>query len=168
MQNTLYAAAEYCILIEESVQRRYETNTFIDLLHVSLTHLYSCAILLPAVNPVLGDDKEEEIIYYHATAEMRNALQVMLGNYTDYSQAFDPIILDSADNFSEGWLTDDILDVYSDLKRVLKRIERDTDTAVQDALSQLKWGLGSHWGNHVINALRFLHYIRYDRLGRHI
>ena len=92
----------------------------------------------------------------------------LLGEYTDYSQSFDPTVLDDNENYSNGWLVDDVVDIYKDLKEVIENIEKDTDESVQQGLWDLKFGFGAHWGSHLINALRFLHYIKYEHLYKHL
>ena len=64
---------------------------------------------------------------------------------------------------SQGWLVDDFADIYRDLKIELKKIDMiSTDESIEDALWQLKWSFFHHWGNHCINAIRYLHYYCYE------
>jgi hypothetical protein len=63
---------------------------------------------------------------------------------------------------SQGWLVDDFADIYRDLKIEIEKMKIGTDEAVEDALWQMKWSFINHWGNHCINALRYLHYLWYD------
>ena len=64
---------------------------------------------------------------------------------------------------SQGWLVDDFFDIYRDLKIELSKIDTiATDEAIEDALWELKWGFFHHWGNHCINAMRYLHYWHFE------
>lgn len=63
---------------------------------------------------------------------------------------------------TQGWLIEDFSDIYRDLKIELNKIDTiATNEAVEDALWQLKWSFFNHWGNHCINAIRYLHYYCY-------
>ena len=77
-------------------------------------------------------------------------------------EIFDPT--DEKENEpTQGWLVDDVADIYADLKEELYKIEQiGTDEAIEDGLWQLKFGFTTHWGNHCVNAIRVLHYIYYD------
>ena len=90
-----------------------------------------------------------------------------LGEKAFYSEVFDPTypaqngIADG--ETSRGWLVDDFADIYRDLKIELEKIDKiGTDEAVEDALWQLKFSFRNHWGQHCINAMRYLHYYWYD------
>lgn len=63
----------------------------------------------------------------------------------------------------QGWLWDDLSDIHRDLKIRLKQIDTiGTNEAVEDALWQMKWSFTHHWGEHCINALKYLHYLYYE------
>ena len=95
------------------------------------------------------------------------ALISNLGKDCFYWEVFDPAysaengeIMDNEPN--QGWLVDDFADIYRDLKIELEKMKIGTDEAIEDALWQMKFSFIHHWGNHCINAMRYLHYLWYD------
>lgn len=97
-----------------------------------------------------------------------------LGEEAFYWEVFDPTYFEQTGETksgstitdreaSQGWLVDDFADIYRDLKIEVEKINNiGTDEAVEDALWQLKFGFGNHWGEHAINAIRYFHYYSYN------
>lgn len=78
-----------------------------------------------------------------------------------YFETFDPIY--PTDNEpTQGWLVDDLADIYRDVKSELIEIDKGTDVVIANALFILKLGFQTHWGGHAIDALRALHYLVLD------
>ena len=168
-QATLISALQFCKFIDSLHFQNYSQDNFIDLLHLRLSDLYGKTILLPKIELIVTDSKEEkQKEEREKDTTLYNKLSDLLGEYTDYSQSFDPTILDNKENYSNGWLVDDLADIHKDLKEVIKNIEKNTDDSVQQGLWDLKFGFGAHWGSHLINALRFVHYIKYGQLYKHL
>lgn len=102
------------------------------------------------------------------------ALVSTLGKDCFYWEVFDPTYTEKENGQpeqgwkitdkepSKGWLVDNFADIYRDLKIEIEKMKIETDEAVEDALWQMKWSFINHWGNHCINALRYLHYLWYD------
>jgi hypothetical protein len=166
-QATLVSAGQFCDFIDSAGFQNYSLDDFVDLLHIRLADLYSKSILLPTIELVITDRKEGRE-KKETDATLYKKLAELLGEYTDYSQSFDPTVLDDKENYSNGCLVDDLADIYKDLKEVSKNIQKDTDDSVQQALWDLKFGFGAHWGSHLIDALRFVHYIKYGQLYKHM
>jgi hypothetical protein len=62
-----------------------------------------------------------------------------------------------------GWLVDDFLDIYKDLKIPLSQIDNlGTNEAVEHALWDLKWSFVYHWGQHCADAIKAFHYLAYN------
>lgn len=57
-----------------------------------------------------------------------------------------------------GDLTDDLGDIYKDLKTFLTEFEKDDDDVKQNALWQLKWSFDNHWNDHCMDAIYALHH----------
>lgn len=166
-QATLISARRFYEFIDGLSVQNYSQENFIDLLHVRLSDLYSKSVFMPKIELVITDTKVEKEKKETDTT-LYKKLSEILGEYTDYTQSFDPTVLDDKENYSNGWLVDDLADIYKDLKEVIKNIERNTDDSVQQGLWDLKFGFGSHWGSHLIDALRFVHYIKYGQLYKHM
>jgi hypothetical protein len=133
--------------------------------HLSLSQLYATGHKLEEIDlkySSADSDFDEDKLF-----DGKDVKQIFtLGEDAFYSEVFDPIY-DKKEEVVQGWLVDDFLDIYRDLKIELRKIDTIcTDEAVEDALWQLKWSFLNHWGQHCINALRALHYLVYD--GKHV
>lgn len=81
----------------------------------------------------------------------RSCLSVSAGSYC-YSVMFDPYEFDSAP--VTGSLADDAADVYRDLKGGLTVIAE--GGALENAVSEWRFGFDHHWGRHAADALHAL------------
>jgi len=68
-----------------------------------------------------------------------------------YWEVFDPYVEEPP---VKGSLSDDLLDVYRDVRRGLLLWDHN---APQAAIWEWRFSFGVHWGNHAIDALRALH-----------
>ena len=68
-----------------------------------------------------------------------------------YWEVFDPYELSEP---VAGSLSDDLLDVYRDVRRGLWLWE---NSAIADAVWEWRFSFESHWGDHAVDALRALH-----------
>lgn len=132
--------------------------------HLALLSLYTTGMNLSHVDLKYSDEKTD----FDNAKLFQNQKQVdiskKLGNHSIYYEVFDPIHPEKNEP-TQGWLVDDYADIYRDIKIELEKIKIGTNEAVSDALWQLKFSLELHWGNHCINALRALHYLKYYNYG---
>ena len=108
-----------------------------------LLALYTAAIKLPDVSPTDEDPP----------ADTSNAPSSWRGfdKFEIYWEMFDPY---EHEEPVAGSLSDDLLDVYRDLKVGLALWELG---ATADALWDWRFSCETHWGDHAIDALRALH-----------
>jgi hypothetical protein len=92
------SAVYYCSLIENF------DNKKLKILLLSLLDLYSKALHLPEVEP--GQDRLKDIAI--------SAPQINFGEYDHYWEVFNPYVFEEPVG---GSLTDDILDIYKDIKK---------------------------------------------------
>ena len=102
------------------------------------------------------------------------ALISAFGKNSFYWEVFDPTYTEKDNGKPElGWkitnkeplqgcLVEDFIDIYRDLKIEIEKMKIGSNEAIEDALWQMKFSFINHWGNHCINALRYLHYLWYD------
>ena len=76
-----------------------------------------------------------------------------------YWIALDPII-ETEDEHTEGVgdVTDDVSEIYRDLKSSLLLLESDSTDDKTNAVWQLKFDFDQHWNDHCINALHATHH----------
>ena len=159
-QNFLKVVREFILLIEN---REIKQKEFYNRIHKTLTELYSAGLSMKSVELIYSSaDSKFESIPQEQLMEQNSNLISSLGEDCIYWKIFDPTY-EKENEPIQGWLVDDIADIYADLKEELYKIgEIGTDESIEDGLWQLKFGFTTHWGNHCVDAIRALHYIYYD------
>lgn len=84
----------------------------------------------------------------------------ILGKYHFYHWVSDPI---SDEDTGGTSLADDLSDIYVDLKRSLLEYDSGDKT---NAIWQWKFDLRGHTGQHIVSALRPIHFLIYDHMDR--
>ena len=140
-------AKKYCLLIEQ-INNPPIINFKQELLHL-LPNLYSRCLLLPDVEPTERITINVERIKHNFSFD----------EYECYLQIFDPYNIDHNEPVY-GSLSDDIMDIYYDLKRGLLLFESGNQDDIDDAIWDWKFHFQIHWGTHLIDALKALHSIQ--------
>ena len=139
-------ATKYCNLID--AHNSFKEETGIRDLLVTLSALYTKALALPEV-----DSEGEEPL------ELTVADPVIeFGNRDAYAMIFNPF---QDKKPVTGLLSDDLSDIYTDLKRGLMLFEQG---AQKQAVWEWKFHFEVHWGKHLTCAIHALHSIKYDDL----
>jgi hypothetical protein len=167
----LNAVRQFVILLENGELNQEE---FYKKSHKALSELYWTAMELETIELIhSGIASEFKEIDKDELRKMNKNLISNLGKECFYWEVFDPTYTEkdgkpglgwkiTDKEPTQGWLVDDFDDIYADLKVELAKIDQiGTDSAIEDALWQLKFGFNHHWGNHCINAMRALHYFGY-------
>ncbi|WP_409294130.1 DUF5063 domain-containing protein [Peribacillus sp. SCS-26] len=139
----LSSANHYCTLID-SLNGLDEKS--LEELLAALLDLYLKALKLPEVEPDHAEAPLFEI----------SLPKVDFDKYEYYWQVFDPYILAEP---GCGSLSDDIIDIYKDLKEGILLFEQDTPN---EAIWHWKFHFQAHWGSHAVNALHALHSVKND------
>ena len=166
----LDAANKFINILENKTLTK---EKFLKQSHSALIDLYSAGHKLQQIELKYSSsdsDFDRDKIF-----DNKNAGQIsQFGDEAFYWEVFDPTYSEQNGepksgwtitdrDASQGWLVDDFADIYHDLKIELEKIYKiRTDEAVEDALWQLKFSFHNHWGEHAINAMRYLHYYWYD------
>ena len=143
-------AARYCELIENPDQ--LTRAALAHELVAALSSLVSAAARLPDVEPSsveLPDAPSQE-----DTRERFAAVQHALGEWDAYWTSLGPSG-DGADEAAMLPLSDDLVDVWRDVKRGLLAL--DAGCRVDDVLWEWRFAYWTHWGRHATEALRALH-----------
>lgn len=109
-----------------------------------LLELYRTGSALPQVEPPEGIDAGPN------AEKPKN--WVGFDKFEFYWEVFDPYVDEAP---VVGSLSDDLLDVYFDLRRGLKLWDKDVPKAA--AIWEWRFHFDAHWGDHAIDALRALH-----------
>lgn len=134
-------ASEFCTFIREAPklplgERMADARRY-------LLALYTAALSLPSVEPT--DDAKPG-----ASPEPPSGWQGF-EKFETYWEVFDPYKLDEP---VAGSLSDDLLDVYRDVRRGLALWESRHDAS---AIWEWRFLFKAHWGEHAVDALRALH-----------
>lgn len=136
------SADAYCGFID-SCRSFDEEESFSKLLKI-LSQLYTKALDLPEV------ESEEE-----CPIDVDFLLpEIEVKKHNVYREIFNPYQDETPVN---GCLDDDILGIYSDIKKGLILYEEGHDI---EAVWEWKFGLETHWGEHATSAIRALHSIQ--------
>ena len=125
---------------------------------ILLPQLYSSAQQLPDME--LPDDDPLEGKEGSIEPPMGNIMN-LLGKYDFYSEVFDPIVDQQGIRAS---LSDDLSDIYTDLKRPLQKYDSGEEPNQRIAVWEWKFHLKIHWGHHLVDALRPIHSLVHDHL----
>jgi Domain of unknown function (DUF5063) len=134
-------AREFCSFVEKA-----GTLGVIDRMHRARQHLlelYAAAVALPSVEPPVGTKA--------ARSPEPPPNWSGFDAFETYWEIFDPYDLQAP---VAGSLSDDLLDVYRDLRRGLTLWDSHHDAG---AIWEWKFHFDGHWGDHAVDALRALH-----------
>jgi Domain of unknown function (DUF5063) len=136
-------ARQYCALIETA--HRYPLTERLLNLATLLADLYAAGLRLPEVEQ--PDDERPDL---NSTAPPWEGL----GDLTFYWEVGDPYQWEAP---VVGSLSDDLLEIYHDLKRGLSAFEAGGEANVASAVWNWRSNFAKHWGEHAVDALRTLH-----------
>lgn len=150
-----YAAANgYCDFIERTGET--DLRTFIGKLEQYLSQLAWTAVALPDVTPSSRPDVLP--VSEAAMNPISRALAAMLGAHDSYRQVYDPF--ESTDyDVVGGSLSDDLADIYRDLKRGVDEWYEADSVGQRDIVWEWRFGFESHWGQHLLSASRVVYWL---------
>jgi hypothetical protein len=133
-------AKKYCKFVTEE-EISFDT---IPALIEMLINLYICAINLP---------EPENVTTKESPSELMKIESIRINEQIEpfYWEIYDPFIQEEP---VCGYLPDDLIDIANDL---LIGISEYDSGRIGNAAFEWKLGLSSHWGFHVVDALRALH-----------
>lgn len=137
----------YCRLIEEDGSEN--SWEFAHDCLTSVLRLYAAAIELPAKDP----DTVEALngIDDDAWQKVRERVGRKLAR-DYYWEVFEPLEQEQPESLC-GSLSDDLADIWHDVKRGLLGLDSGKLSAVDDAVWHWRFSLESHWGHHAVGAI---------------
>ena len=146
-------AAEYCAFLENSNQ--YDAGVFVEKMTKIIPLLYLKTSLLPPLDATL----EENIEQYVSEEDyefIRSQVVNIIGQYDEYLEVFHPDMKYS-DSPVLANISEDLADVYQDLKDMIANFQSADLRIMNDALANCKENFRNFWGQKSLNALRALH-----------
>jgi Domain of unknown function (DUF5063) len=135
-------ARQFCDFIEKA--GKLSLSARLSSARQRLLDVYRAAAALPHVEPPEGVEA--------GASPPRPANWVEFEKFELYSKVFDPYVRETP---VTGALSDDLLDVYGDLRRGLDLWDQDVPKSA--AIWEWRCHFDTHWGDHAIDALRALH-----------
>jgi hypothetical protein len=151
-------ALEFCVLVEKNTQDKREF--FIDNMVKVLPLLYLKISIIPPVEENYDSDLPSKV-----TEDMYNkvedAVSRLLGNDNLYLETFHPDIRLS-DSPVAVKISEDLADIYQDLGNFIAVFKNGQKETMNDSLALCVLNFEKYWGQRLLNALRALHYIKYN------
>lgn len=153
-------AVQYCAYLENFEDITQEE--FTDKLTKILPLLYLKASLIPGTEEVTDEDPEvtvTEADYNYITSRIYN----IYGKDDTYLEVFLQDMKYSDTPISAS-ISEDLADIYQDLKNFITIYERGITDNMNDALYACTENFKAYWGQKLANVLRALHSIKYTSL----
>jgi hypothetical protein len=151
-------ANEYCSFIEAVEQ--FPRKDFITRVQKLFPLLYLKAALLPEPDIEMSDDAPEKFVSEEDYNFILHKLEEKFGQFDAYYEVFDPSIQYSAEPL-EASISENIADVYQDLKDFILSYRIGTLDVMNDALWECRNNFEQYWGQRLVNGLRALHNLIY-------
>ncbi len=146
-------ANEFCLLLETSA--KISKIEFIETAQKILPLLYLKACLLPK-NETDLEEEIEKFVSESDWAFIHSSVQAKMAAHDEYLEVFEedmeysetPVVTSVSENFA---------DIYQDLKDFLTSYRIGTMDVMNEALWDLNNSFYQHWGQNLVNSLRFIH-----------
>lgn len=152
-------AVQYCLLLESP---EYPTKKdFTDKLTKILPLLYLKATMIPETE-MADEDEQPEIT---VTESDYNYIVNRLNEVFKEDDAYLEVFLDDmkySDTPIAASISEDLADIYQDLKNYITIFERGIVDNMNDALYICNENYKTYWGQKLVNVLRALHSVKYS------
>jgi hypothetical protein len=151
-------ALEFCVLVEKT--KLNEKDSFVSNMAKVLPLLYLKVSIIP---PLLEDyDSDLETgVTEEMYLQVENSLSTLLGDDNLYLETFHPDIKLS-DSPVAVKISEDLADIYQDLGNFISVFKNGQKETMNDSLALCIRNFEKYWGQHLVNTLRALHYIKYN------
>lgn len=149
------SAQEFCSLLEKSAS--VSDREFVQQAAYLLATLYAAGLSLPTLDnePEEQQASIEDTSFEH-TSEIERQTGQKLGKHNLYWEFYDPY---DQSNPLTTTLSDDLSDIYRNIKPGLIAYQKGTARSVSAAVWEWKDQFNFHWGDHAVDALRAIHRI---------
>lgn len=150
---------EFCTFVEGLP--KLDLYNFVDKTTKILPLLYLKASLLPEVLPPDEEVEPEQSITEDMYEQIRSYISNLLGEKDAYLETFHTDM-----KYSEtpiiAYISENLADIYQDIGNFVFIFREGFDAAMEEALSLCRENFRQFWGQQLLNALKALHYIRYN------
>lgn len=153
-------ASEYCSSVENVAKIQAKANLL--KMQKLLPLLYLKATMLPKAERVLDEDLEKYISELDYNVLQEKWMQ-LLNEYDSFYEVFDPSIQFGQETVTAS-ISENLLDIYQDLKNFLISYSIGNDEVMNDALAECVEHFEEFWGQQVVNVLRAVHMLVYSNV----
>jgi len=146
---------EYCIFVENAL--RFNKKSFLDKARRLLPLIYLKASLIPKFDSIF-EDENEKFVTEEEWEIVKNSVKQKLGFHDEYREVYDPLTHEQLEQ-STASISDNLADVYQDLKNFVSLYSAGTEDIMNDALWECKLNFEEFWGQKLLNALKAIHAI---------
>lgn len=151
-------ANEFCSSVEKVSKISAKKN--LQKLQKLLPLLYLKAALLPETEQLLDDELEKYVSELDYNVLHQKWL-VLLNENDSFYEVFDPNIQFGHEAVTAS-VSENLLDIYQDLKNFLIAYSIGNDEVMNDALFECTNHFGEFWGQQLVNVLRAVHMLLYS------
>lgn len=152
-------ANELCSFIESA--EHFSRKDFISKIQKIFPLLYLKASLLPEPDREMSEEELEKFVSEEDYNYIHDKLIAKLGDADAYQE-----IYDSSLQYSyipvEGSISENITDIYQDLKDFILSYRIGTLDVMNDAYMECRNNFEQYWGQKLVNALRAIHFLLYS------
>lgn len=147
----LQEARVYCKYIEEEKETG---NNFLKTIRFHLLNLYQYILKVHSID--IEYDYNSPGISNEEYKRIESLISPRIPvDY--YFEVFDPLDMEKHEPVC-GSLIDDLSDIYRDIKDSINDYDTGKIEAIEDAVFNFKESFESHWGNHLVSALKTIHW----------
>jgi hypothetical protein len=151
-------AAEFCLFLEQLSE--IDKKQFLNRAIKYLPLVYLKTSLLP-FNSDDYESEPERIVTETDYELIRENIASLMGMDDNYLEVFHPD-MQYSDTPIAATISEDLADIYQELKDFLYNCQIGSDEAMQDALTYCLSAFKDHWGRKLLNAMRPLHQAFYN------
>jgi hypothetical protein len=144
---------EYCVFVENTL--RFSKKRFLDKARRLLPLIYLKASLIPKFDPVFDADNER-FVTEEEWDIIKESVKQKLGFHDEYREVYDPLTHEQLEQ-STASISDNLADVYQDLKNFVSLYSAGTEDIMNDALWECQLNFEEFWGQKLLNALKAIH-----------
>jgi hypothetical protein len=122
--------------------------------------LYLKGSLIPALEPVF-DEGNEKFVTEDAWFRIHDVFKTKFGPANDFIEVFDERFIETG-NPVQATLSENMADIYQDLKDFLLLYQTGTREVMNDALFECRMNFENYWGQKILNSLRAIHEFIYS------
>lgn len=150
--------SEYCLFVENTA--RFNKRDFLDKARKLLPLLYLKGSLLPKIESVF-DDENEKFVTEEDWGIIHGSVQKKLGYHDEYRDIYDPLTHEQVEQ-STASISDNLADIYQDLKNFITLYNIGTEEIMNDALWDCKLNFEEFWGQKLLSALKAIHTVYFS------